>query len=762
MSLLRHWRLVLVLAVYNTGNHARKYFEVNTNMDDTQQSNAEEEDKIMEADNQPSVIPRKRKRVTNPRHNVLSASERKRRRNQNQRVQKAKVISIGKQVNSLNRWKELKESLGLTNPSLAEVLLDTYETTKSYNTSTSSTKMLHTDHEAVPHVPVSVPSRAASEKEPVPGTSGILTSTPATTTHLFHMGHPTPGMSEISAAESESEGQLSGVEKILTTDSEDQVGPKQGGTPPTQTRAARALRRPSASFLDPFNLTSIDITLQSESDCEETADPDDPEYEPSCYLEAILPEEVQKEATEVSFEEMFFGELKQEDPQEEEEEEGFIGRGIHLVHELECEKVASSPMALCSVEQVKQLALTSITTCIADSDKCGKPVTLEHSFVGSALYVKWVCDSGHVSNTWCSQPILNRRLHSGDFRLAMAIVTSGNNFGKIEMLGKHLNLKMLSRTSFFQIQGHYIVPTIDDFWKDHQTRVLDSIRNKEIVVLGDGRNDSPGYCAQYCTYTLMDSETKKILTIKTVDKRETDGKSPRMETEGFHRAMSDLLQKGINVKEVVTDAHTGIGAVMKGTYPALSHSHDIWHAAKNLSKKLTKLGSLRKHAALQKWTKDIVNHFWFTCRTATDHRQFVELLRGVLHHITGDHEWALGCCQHGELSESDRNKPWLDAREDSDTIKELANILLHPRLLSKVKHYLNFRSTADLEVFHQHILMYCAKRYAYTPPVYRIRNVLAALDHNFHLGRSVKTKPDGQIQYHRCFNKKVDGGLCSL
>ncbi|XP_070203010.1 uncharacterized protein [Littorina saxatilis] len=666
----------------------------------------------MEADNQPSVIPRKRKRVTNPRHNVLSASERKRRRNQNQRVQKAKVISIGKQV---NRWKELKESLGLTNPSLAEVLLDTYETTKSYNTSTTtSTKMLHTDHEAVPHVPVSVPSRAASEKEPVPGTSGVLTSTPATTTHLFHMGHPTPGMSEISAAESESEGQLSGVEKILTTDSEDQVGPKQG------------------------------------------------------------PEEVQKEATEVSFEEMFFGELKQEDPQEEEEEEGFIGRGIHLVHELECEKVASSPMALCSVEQVKQLALTSITTCIADSDKCGKPVTLEHSFVGSALYVKWVCDSGHVSNTWCSQPILNRRLHSGDFRLAMAIVTSGNNFGKIEMLGKHLNLKMLSRTSFFQIQGHYIVPTIDDFWKDHQTRVLDSIRNKEIVVLGDGRNDSPGYCAQYCTYTLMDSETKKILTIKTVDKRETDGKSPRMETEGFRRAMSDLLQKGINVKEVVTDAHTQalelfsskccytiktqsndtVAYISEGTYPALSHSHDIWHAAKNLSKKLTKLGSLRKHAALQKWTKDIVNHFWFTCRTATDHRQFVELLRGVLHHITGDHEWALGCCQHGELSDSDRNKPWLDAREDSDTIKELANILLHPRLLSKVKHYLNFRSTADLEVFHQHILMYCAKRYAYTPPVYRIRNVLAALDHNFHLGRSVKTKPDGQIQYHRCFNKK--------
>lgn len=79
---------------------------------------------------------------------------------------------------------------------------------------------------------------------------------------------------------------------------------------------------------------------------------------------------------------------------------------------------------------------------------------------------------------------------------------------------------------------------------------------------GDGRNDSPGHCAQYCSYTLMDNETKKILTIETLDKRMTDRKSVNMEKAGFQIALNDLLEKYIKVVEVVTDAHLGIGSVM--------------------------------------------------------------------------------------------------------------------------------------------------------------------------------------------------------
>lgn len=59
------------------------------------------------------------------------------------------------------------------------------------------------------------------------------------------------------------------------------------------------------------------------------------------------------------------------------------------------------------------------------------------------------------------------------------------------------------------------------------------------------------------------------------------------------------------------------------------------------------------------------------------------------------------------------------------------------------------RTTADIEGFHQLILMYCAKRFAYTPPVYRARNILAAIDHNMHCDRPMVHHKDGSLRY--CF-----------
>ena len=43
--------------------------------------------------------------------------------------------------------------------------------------------------------------------------------------------------------------------------------------------------------------------------------------------------------------------------------------------------------------------------------------------------------------------------------------------------------------------------------------------------------------------------------------------------------------------------------------------------------------------------------------------------------------------------------------------------------------------------------MYAAKRYAYTPPVYRVRNLLAAIDHNKHADRPKAVKKDRSVRY---------------
>lgn len=69
--------------------------------------------------------------------------------------------------------------------------------------------------------------------------------------------------------------------------------------------------------------------------------------------------------------------------------------------------------------------------------------------------------------------------------------------------------------------------------------------------------DSPGFSAQYCTYTMMD---KEIMSIVNIDKREKQRSSVIMEKEGFVKSFESLRQD-VKVVEVCTDAHSQISAL---------------------------------------------------------------------------------------------------------------------------------------------------------------------------------------------------------
>lgn len=65
--------------------------------------------------------------------------------------------------------------------------------------------------------------------------------------------------------------------------------------------------------------------------------------------------------------------------------------------------------------------------------------------------------------------------------------------------------------------------------------------------------DSPGFCAQYCTYTAMDNESKKIINMVNIDKRETQRNLVVMEKEGFIHTFETLCEE-LRVTEFCTDA----------------------------------------------------------------------------------------------------------------------------------------------------------------------------------------------------------------
>lgn len=64
-----------------------------------------------------------------------------------------------------------------------------------------------------------------------------------------------------------------------------------------------------------------------------------------------------------------------------------------------------------------------------------------------------------------------------------------------------------------------------------------------MFILGDGRMDSPGHSAQYCSYSFIENNSKRILCIVTLDKRATDKKSTNLEKACFLKGLKFLLEK---------------------------------------------------------------------------------------------------------------------------------------------------------------------------------------------------------------------------
>ena len=55
--------------------------------------------------------------------------------------------------------------------------------------------------------------------------------------------------------------------------------------------------------------------------------------------------------------------------------------------------------------------------------------------------------------------------------------------------------------------------TINEHWEKNKTYAWNERAGKSLPFSSDGRNDSPGHCAQYCTYSFADMESKQILNI---------------------------------------------------------------------------------------------------------------------------------------------------------------------------------------------------------------------------------------------------------
>ena len=275
--------------------------------------------------------------------------------------------------------------------------------------------------------------------------------------------------------------------------------------------------------------------------------------------------EVEEDLEKTSIEsEVYDTNIDGEDDIEQEEECVQTGAKDKVDHEVEripLADVVKTEYCITSLAKIIDL-LHRLHGPLCKTVGCDQHVDYKQTFLGTCLVVNWRCSSGHFGGRWASQPTC-ANLRSGNLLLASAIAISGNSFIKIGFLFKIMKLKYISKNLYNQYQNLYIAPTVDDYWKKMKEDLWKEREGKEVILSSDGRMDSPGHCAQYCTYTFADMETKSVLNLNIVDVWEVVGrKSPNMERMGFERGLDDILKSSMNINEIVTDGHLEISALM--------------------------------------------------------------------------------------------------------------------------------------------------------------------------------------------------------
>ena len=197
---------------------------------------------------------------------------------------------------------------------------------------------------------------------------------------------------------------------------------------------------------------------------------------------------------------------------------------------------------------------------------CQEMVTVHEHFVGSVLILKWTCAAGHIGQWQSSAPYCNT--YAMNSILPAAIFITGNNFSKVSLLFKALGLASVSVSTFYRVQNLCVLPGVTlwhDMMQASMFQHLNDDTNIPVVLAGDGRNDSPGHSAKYCSYTFMLDHLHYVLHTELIDKRMTRLRSPNIELEGLVRGLDFLKEKlklgaqnemgELRRAELITDAH---------------------------------------------------------------------------------------------------------------------------------------------------------------------------------------------------------------
>ena len=185
------------------------------------------------------------------------------------------------------------------------------------------------------------------------------------------------------------------------------------------------------------------------------------------------------------------------------------------INHIVCQKTC---LLICSIPVQTQQKLLVYQQCIEEllrqCPTCSYSCELTWHINGTFASVKRQCEHCSYTGRWASQPIVYD-IPAGNLHLSAAVYFSGMSFAKLNRLCKALCLHVVSESTFFNHVRNFLQPTILSLWNSEQEQLLQQLAecSGQLVLGGDMRADSPGHCAKYGAYTLMDLRSNRVLHV---------------------------------------------------------------------------------------------------------------------------------------------------------------------------------------------------------------------------------------------------------
>lgn len=198
----------------------------------------------------------------------------------------------------------------------------------------------------------------------------------------------------------------------------------------------------------------------------------------------------------------------------------------------------------------------------------GKARQIEWKKNGTNLTALFFCSCHDKTRIrWAAQEFIpGTETRTGNIALVSAAQVSNIPYPNLLSLFTSASISGFSKRHFQSISHHYVYRVIRDMYERQQNELYAEIVAKKtpIHITVDGQYDSPGFSAELCAVTAIESTTNMVLDFAIVHKSETGGVSSKMESQGVTKCIAAIEQKlGARPASITIDKHPSVFSLLR-------------------------------------------------------------------------------------------------------------------------------------------------------------------------------------------------------